>query len=89
MLLRPFVFVFSRKEDPWNLKPVALLVMVPILILNLTESAPGDFVGLEGILFGLTWGAAEIYRLSIVEQEKAAQREALAEAPLAARGESR
>jgi O-antigen ligase len=81
ILVRPFVFLFSRKEDPWNLKPVFFLVLVPMLTLNLTEASLESFLGLDGILFGLVWGAAEMYRLSAEEKEKIAQEEALAQAP--------
>ncbi len=80
-LLRPFLFLFSRKEDPWNLKPVFLLVLIPILTLNLTEASLENFLGFDGILFGLIWGAAEMYRRTVVEKEEAAQEKTFGKAP--------
>jgi O-antigen ligase len=66
IVLRPWVFIFRQTEDPWNLKPVALFVVVPAMIYNLTEAAIGDFFGVVGILFGLVWVLAELYRLQTI-----------------------
>jgi O-antigen ligase len=72
-LVRPFVFLFKRKDDPWNLRPAVFLIIIPILTLNLSEVSLVGFLGFDGILFGLIWGGAEMYRRSILEKEEAAQ----------------
>lgn len=79
--LRPWFFLFRQKEDPWNLKPVMLLVVIPLLIHNLTEAALGDFLGAEGLLFGLVFVIGERYRLFALEQAEAARQESLARMP--------
>ncbi len=67
--LRPWVSLFLRREDPWNLKPIALFVVVPMLVHNLTESSISDFAGLIGLVFGLAWAIAERQRLLAVEAQ--------------------
>jgi hypothetical protein len=73
ILLRPWFFILGHKEDPWNLKPAAFLVIVPILVHNLTEAALADFLGIEGVLFGMVWAFAEYYRLTALEQAETAR----------------
>jgi O-antigen ligase len=68
IVLRPWFFVMQQKDDPWNLKPVFLLVIIPCLIHNIAEAAIGDFLGLDGILIGLTWVLGERYRLLLMER---------------------
>jgi O-antigen ligase len=79
--LRPWFFLFRQKEDPWNLKPVVLLVVIPLMIDNLTEAAVGDFLGIEGLLFGLAFVIGERYRLFALEQAESAREQALARMP--------
>jgi O-antigen ligase len=67
--LRPWFSLFLRKEDPWNLKPIALFVVVPMLLHNLTESSISDFAGLIGLVFGLAWAIAERQRLLAVKAQ--------------------
>ena len=81
IVLRPWYFVMRQKDDPWNLKPVVLLVLVPCLIHNLAEAAIGDFTGLDGILIGLTWAIGERYRLLIMERAEAARASELSQLP--------
>ena len=61
--VRPWVFIFRQKHDPWNLKMMGMLVVIPLLIYNLTEAGLGDFMGQTGFLFGLAWAIAERYRI--------------------------
>jgi hypothetical protein len=63
IILRPWIWLFRRREDPWNLKPIALILFVPILVHNLTESSATDFAGLIGLAFGLGWAMVERRRL--------------------------
>jgi O-antigen ligase len=81
IVLRPWWFLMRQGEDPWNLKPVALLVVVPCLIHNMAESSVGDFLGMVGLLFGISWAVGERYRLLAQEQAVAARQKALDEMP--------
>jgi O-antigen ligase len=64
IVLRPWVSLFRTKTDPWNLKPLVLLAVLPILLLGLTESSAGDCHYSVGLLFMLLWSVAERFRLS-------------------------
>lgn len=77
VVLRPWFSAFRRKDDPWNLKPVALLVIVPCLVHNMSEASLGDFYAVIGILFGLVWAIGERYRLLALEQEAAERHRAI------------
>jgi len=77
IVLRPWWFVMRRSDDPWNLKPVALLVIIPCLIHNMSEASIGDFLGMVGILFGVSWAMGERYRLLVQEQAEAARQKSL------------
>lgn len=81
LTLRPCFFLFRQKEDPWNLKPIVLLVVIPLLLHNLTESAVGDFLGAEGVLFGLTFVITERYRLLAMERAARVREQSLARMP--------
>jgi hypothetical protein len=53
-----------RKDDPWNLKQLFFLIVVPFLILNFTESTVGDCRYAVGMIATLCWALAERQRLS-------------------------
>ena len=77
IVLRPWWFVLRQKKDPWNLKPLTLLVVIPCLIHNVSEASIGDFLGVIGLLFGLAWAVGERYRLLVMAQAETARRKAL------------
>jgi O-antigen ligase/polysaccharide polymerase Wzy-like membrane protein len=81
IVLRPWVFALRQKSDPWRLKPILFLVVIPILINNMSEQLLGDFGGgFTALLFGLTWAIAERRRLMVLDQvgvERANERAAL------------
>jgi len=81
IVLRPWFFVMRQNDDPWNLKPVFLLVVVPCLIHNLAEAAIGDFLGLDGILIGLFWALGERYRLLLMERAETERQNEISELP--------
>jgi O-antigen ligase len=81
---RSWVFVFRQTADPWNLKLVALVVVVPALIYNFTEASIIDFYGLLASLFGLSWALAERFRLRTLAAEKQASSAAFDALPAAA-----
>ncbi|HLX37697.1 MAG TPA: O-antigen ligase family protein, partial [Candidatus Binataceae bacterium] len=84
IVLRPWWFAFRQKEDPWNLKPLALFVILPCLVHNMSEATLGDFYGAVGILFGLVWAIGERYRLLALEQVAAERQRAVDAMPPAA-----
>jgi O-antigen ligase len=81
IVLRPWAFVLRRKEDPWNLKPLALLVVVSCLVHNMSEASIGDFLGVVGLLFGFAWAMGERYRLLALEEVETVRQEALDHMP--------
>ena len=78
IILRPWASLFRHEDDPWGLKPLALLVIVPLLILNFTESGAGDCHYTTGVIFVLCWAIAERARLLAIERAAHDRREARA-----------
>ena len=68
-MFRPFIYLFRNSSDPWNLRPVALLIAVPILLLGIDESPIDPLRYPKGLLLILCWGLAERQRL-ILKQER-------------------
>ena len=62
--MRPWLSLLRRKEDPWNLKPLLFLVVVPILVLNFTEGSAGECRFAVGMIATLCWALAERQRLA-------------------------
>ena len=62
--IRPFLALMRRKDDPWNLKPLLFLVVVPILLLDFTEGTAGDCRYAVGMIATLCWALAERQRLA-------------------------
>ena len=79
VMLRPWVGLFRRDEDPWGLKPLALLVALPYFIVNFAESSAGDCAYCDGLIFMLCWAIAERARMQAIETAKRDQEIALAE----------
>jgi len=77
VLLRPWVALFRGDEDPWGLKPLALLIVVPCLIVNFAESSAGDGSYCDGLIFMLCWAIAERARMQALERAKREQEMAL------------
>jgi len=69
VMLRPWVALLKRDEDPWGLKPLAFMIAVPCFILNFTESA-GDVGSCHGLIFMLCWALAERARMQALETAK-------------------
>jgi len=82
--LRPWFALFRSKDDPWNLKPLCLLVVVPILLLDFTEGTAGDCRFAVGMIATLGWALAERRRLAALQRRPAAVSEqpAILAAPL-------
>jgi O-antigen ligase len=75
IILRSLVFTLRSDRDPWKLKPLALLAVVPILIEALTETVV-DGRGNTGILLFLVWALLECQRLAIIGTKEREQIEA-------------
>jgi O-antigen ligase len=70
--MRPWLALLRRKDDPWNLKPLFFLVVVPILLLDFTEGTAGDCRFAVGMIATLCWALAERQRLAINHRHPAA-----------------
>ena len=77
IILRPMLSCFFPNGDPWKLRAIVPLALVPMLILNFTESVV-DFRSFAGVMMGLAWAMIERERL--FAREQAASRAAAAEA---------
>jgi O-antigen ligase len=70
--IRPWIALMRRKDDPWNLKPLFFLVVVPILLLDFTEGTAGDCRYAVGMIATLCWALAERQRLATLRRRPAA-----------------
>ncbi len=61
-MLRPMISCFLPNGDPWNLKWLVPLALVPMLILETTESVV-DFRSFAGVMMALVWAMLERERL--------------------------
>ncbi len=83
LVIRPWVYIFSHREDPWKLKPLVFLIIIPALVLNITEASFDDFAGEVGLLCGLCWALAERYRLYAKATSQTVEQERFNELPAA------
>ncbi|HKD69417.1 MAG TPA: O-antigen ligase family protein [Candidatus Binataceae bacterium] len=64
LFLRPLIALFGRPADRFGLRtPVVLLLVLPVLILYLSETLGGDCRYPAGIVSTLVWAVAEKQRL--------------------------
>jgi O-Antigen ligase len=84
IILRSWFDVLRRPDDPWGLKPVFFLMVIPMLIHNLAEASIPDCTGLVGISFFLVWAIAERVRILRRESDQDERRERHAALPPAA-----
>jgi O-antigen ligase len=68
--LRPWVWLFVSGADPWHLKRVFLLVIVPVLVVNCAESGSGDCRFAVGVLATLCWAIAERQRIQATNPDQ-------------------
>jgi len=61
--MRPWVSLFQGKGDPWRLKPLFFLVVLPMLVLGFMESTGTESRSSVGLLLMLSWALAERQRL--------------------------
>jgi O-antigen ligase len=67
LTLRPALTCLFRGRDPWHLRSIVALGLMPVLILNFTESI-SDFRGFSGVLMALSWAVLERERLFATAQ---------------------
>jgi len=70
--MRPWLALLRRKDDPWNLKPLLFLVVIPILILDFDEGSAGDCRFAVGMIATLCWALAERQRLATMRRRPTA-----------------
>ena len=75
-ILRPMVSCFLPNRDPWKLRWLVPLALVPMLILETTESVV-DFRSFAGVMMALVWALLERERL--FAREQAAERAKVAD----------
>jgi O-antigen ligase len=74
--LRPWVWLFRSGDDPWDLKRMFPLVIVPVLVLNMVETTAGDCRYSVGLLATLVWGFAERQRILALDARREQARQA-------------
>jgi O-antigen ligase len=62
IMSRTMLSLFLSNGDPWSLRSMALLSLLPVIVLNFTESVP-DFRSFAGLEMGLAWALLERERL--------------------------
>ncbi len=72
LFLRPFAALFAGRDDPYDLKkPVVILLVLPVLILYLSETLGGDCRYPAGVVSTLVWAVAEKQRLRLSKADNA------------------
>ncbi len=61
--MRPWISLFASDHDPWELRRIAFLIVVPLLALALAESPLDPIRYPKGVLLFTCWMVAERFRL--------------------------
>jgi O-antigen ligase len=69
VLVKPFLFVWRKPDDPWNLKPLVLLGLLPIILLSFDESGLADPGQARGLFIWMSWAMCERYRLVTIREK--------------------
>jgi hypothetical protein len=67
LILKPWIALFRREDDPWHLKPMFFLIVLPWFIRAIDESGIAEPRGMGGLIFFLAWTLAERQRLAAVQ----------------------
>ncbi len=65
IFVRPWLVLFARRDDEWNLKPVFFFVALPMLLLGVVETGVAEPRDPKGLLLFLCWMLAERQRLTM------------------------
>lgn len=63
VFIGPWWALFRSGVDPWNLMPLALLIVIPTLLLSIDESGLSEPRYVRGLLLFMCWAMAERYQL--------------------------
>jgi O-antigen ligase len=63
LFVGPWWCLFRDSEDPWNLKPLAFLVIIPAMLLAVDESGFSEPRYVRGLLLFMCWAMAERYQM--------------------------
>jgi O-antigen ligase len=63
VFIGPWWSLFRSRDDPWNLMPLALLVILPMLLLSIDESGLSEPRYVRGLLMFMSWAMAERYQI--------------------------
>jgi O-antigen ligase len=63
VFIGPWWSLFRSRDDPWNLMPLALLVIIPMLLLSIDESGLSEPRYVRGLLMFMSWAMAERYQI--------------------------
>ncbi len=64
IFVAPFVTLFTRKDDPWSLRPMVFFTVIPIMILGIDETGIAEPRYMTGLLIFLFWMLAERQRIA-------------------------
>ncbi len=67
IILRPWIALLRRPEDPWNLKPLFFFLILPSFCRAFAETGIGDVHGMDAIIFYLLWMIAERQRIATLQ----------------------
>jgi O-antigen ligase len=63
IFIKPWYELFRDKDDPWRLKPIFFLIVLPQLLLSFVESGLSEPRSVRGLLIFTVWALAEHYRI--------------------------
>src|SRR6266851_3851572 len=73
LILKPWIALFRREDDPWHLKPIFFLIVLPQFIRAIDESGIAAPRGIGGLIFFLAWTLAERQRLAAAQARVSAR----------------
>jgi len=73
VFIGPWLALFRGADDPWNLKPLALLVILPAILLALDESGLSEPRYVRGLLLFMSWAMAERFEIVRRREREAAE----------------
>lgn len=62
VFILPWVAIFRATADPWNLRPLGLMVILPALLLGIDESGLSEPRSIRGLLVFMSWILALRYQ---------------------------
>src|SRR5579885_1492830 len=72
IFMRPWIALFRRRDDPWNLKPIFFFVVLPMLLMGIDESGVAEPRYVKGLLLFACWMMAERRRMAATAEARAA-----------------